>query len=404
MFLRKTLFLTAFIASIFSNSFAADLAEVGAGDGKVVGVNALMSAATDNDIEGVKFFSKSDKALIDQRNLGGATALHLAARQGNFEIVEILIQAGANPNITDNEGWTPLMRAALAGNPQIVKLLISNGADVTKRNSIGESVIINAANSKCFECLSAIFENSGFAERMEDKLLKQQLSDAFTISRNREDKKSQDLLETYLNSVIKGDDVVIPTVVPATAVMDNKGKKLFKFVPEDSAKVSEKPWPDVAKTLANTKPIKRYIYNPMKDESGTEDKEIFSLKEAGDEVKPTIIHKPKHKGPTYKFKPKEDKMVAKPVLPAAPIPAPKETIVKDVPAPIPAPKKLPEKVVAPIVKNDVVAKPQEAVKQPELKSAIIPPAKPVANIQAQAVEQKIDDNKMKPKFVIGVSK
>lgn len=390
MLLRKILFLTAFIVSTFSNSFAAtDLGE--GDDSKMAGVSALMSAAMDNDIEGVRFFSKSDKALIDKRNLGGATALHLAARQGNFEIVDVLVKGGANLDITDNEGWTPLMRAALAGNAPIVKLLVNNGADATKRNSIGESVIINSASSQCFECLNLVLEGSNFADRMEDETLKQQLSEAFAISRNREDSKSRDLLESYLNSLLKGEEI-IPTLVTTRVASDDKGKK-FKLI-EDSA---------VAAVLTGSKKspfAKRYIYSPTKDENNIFDKEVFSLKEPKDKLKSTTITpKAKLKGAGYKFKRSKDENVAikSTALSVAPISASRETIVKDIPAPAKPVEKAVTPTVKPVVENDVVAKPQT-----ELKSSIIPQVKPVANVEAKkVVEQKIDDKKVKPRFVIG---
>ena len=43
----------------------------------------------------------------------GETALHLASRFGNSNIVKLLINAGADVNITDEDGSTPLINAAV---------------------------------------------------------------------------------------------------------------------------------------------------------------------------------------------------------------------------------------------------------------------------------------------------
>jgi ankyrin repeat protein len=66
------------------------------------------------------------------------TPLHMAARQGNYELVKCLAtEFGANVNSTDCNGWTPLGHIAVIGDPSkynIAQLLISLGADVDFSN------------------------------------------------------------------------------------------------------------------------------------------------------------------------------------------------------------------------------------------------------------------------------
>lgn len=172
-------------------------------NGQIAGINALMSAVTSNDVDGVRFFSKAGAALINQKNFGGATSLHIAAREKNSEIAKILIDNGADVNAVDNEGWTPLMRAALSGSSAIVNLLLDKNAKASAINSIGESAIIHATSSDCTDCLSVMFEKFNFMNAMEVSALKSQLTDAFVIARNRENQVAQALLESYLDRVIK---------------------------------------------------------------------------------------------------------------------------------------------------------------------------------------------------------
>ena len=171
--------------------------------GDLAGVSSLMLAVSSNDVEGVKFFSRAGGFLINQKNVGGATALHIAARNGNIDIIIILLANGADVNIADNEGWTPLMRAAINGNAKIVEALLGKGANVALLNSNRESVLTHAALSDCFDCLNIIFTKSDLIKTMDTKLLKEQLIDSFIIARNRENKATQNLLEGYLDRVTK---------------------------------------------------------------------------------------------------------------------------------------------------------------------------------------------------------
>lgn len=58
------------------------------------------------------------------------TPLHSAvADGGNTAIAKMLIAAGADVNVTQRHGWTPLHGAAASGAVEIVRLLLARGAD-----------------------------------------------------------------------------------------------------------------------------------------------------------------------------------------------------------------------------------------------------------------------------------
>jgi hypothetical protein len=60
-----------------------------------------------------------------------------AARDGSLVRLRALISAGADMNVKDVEGWTPLMVAALKGHAKIVVLLLSHGAHIDAKNNSG---------------------------------------------------------------------------------------------------------------------------------------------------------------------------------------------------------------------------------------------------------------------------
>lgn len=90
----------------------------------------LRTAAYHNDLTAVE-------KLIDEGvdlnvwDKWGRTALSLAAGQGNFEVVELLLRRGAwvNPHEDYDTYQTPLYAAAESGHLDIVNLLISEGAN-----------------------------------------------------------------------------------------------------------------------------------------------------------------------------------------------------------------------------------------------------------------------------------
>ena len=81
---------------------------------------ALLDAITKGDVEAVK---QQLAAGADVKAARGWAPLHNAANADHKEIVELLINNGADVNATHNGGGTPLHRAAREGHKQIVELL-----------------------------------------------------------------------------------------------------------------------------------------------------------------------------------------------------------------------------------------------------------------------------------------
>ena len=95
----------------------------------------LLKAAKKGDIAVVKKCMnkvENSSLLIEQaRGKAGKTALHLAAKSGHLEIIQLLLERGADINTRDRKGKTALHLAAKSGHLDITKLLLERGADAS---------------------------------------------------------------------------------------------------------------------------------------------------------------------------------------------------------------------------------------------------------------------------------
>jgi ankyrin repeat protein len=80
------------------------------------------------------------KSSIDAKDSHGKSAVYLAIYYRYNDLLKILLNAGANPNIQNNLGWTPLMQARFQRNYQAIDMLLSAKADTNIKNFNHESV------------------------------------------------------------------------------------------------------------------------------------------------------------------------------------------------------------------------------------------------------------------------
>ena len=76
------------------------------------------------------------------------TPLMLVAYSGRAPAVTALINAGADVNAQDDDGWTALVHAASGGHAQVVSLLLMAGADPNIRTRDGRSVLAESRARK----------------------------------------------------------------------------------------------------------------------------------------------------------------------------------------------------------------------------------------------------------------
>jgi uncharacterized protein len=78
----------------------------------------------------------------------GETALHIVTARRDITWMNFIAAKGANVNVKDGHGVTPLVLAANIGFSEGVELLISRGARLDESNSAGETPLISAVHRK----------------------------------------------------------------------------------------------------------------------------------------------------------------------------------------------------------------------------------------------------------------
>lgn len=91
----------------------------------------------------------ADSSAVNLRDEKGFTPLHYAAGNGAPELMQILLQAGADANAQNNTmAQTPLHWAARTGSSEAVLMLIAAGVDLAARDAIDRPVIFFAARNE----------------------------------------------------------------------------------------------------------------------------------------------------------------------------------------------------------------------------------------------------------------
>jgi len=87
------------------------------------------------------------------KDLDGRTPLHIAAEQSRADLVELLLRHGADPNARDADGETPLHKAVSVSDVALVELLLRHGADPNARCKEGRTPLHRAGRVELVELL-----------------------------------------------------------------------------------------------------------------------------------------------------------------------------------------------------------------------------------------------------------
>jgi ankyrin repeat protein len=119
-------------------------ADVNAAQGD--GMTALHWAAMNGDVELAQMLIFAGANVKATTRLGSYTPLYLASQQGHGKVIQALIKAGGDIKAGTPNGTTPLMVAAASGEVDAVRVLLENGADVNAKDGVrGQTAVIYAA-------------------------------------------------------------------------------------------------------------------------------------------------------------------------------------------------------------------------------------------------------------------
>lgn len=127
----------------------------------------FLKAVEDRDgEEASKFLNRPGTVIINTRDIStGRAALHIVVERKDSTWLAFLLQKGANPNIRDKEGLTPLMLATNLRFVDGVKILLAKNADVDDTNKQGETALIRAVQLRDSELVRLFLENGANPDR-----------------------------------------------------------------------------------------------------------------------------------------------------------------------------------------------------------------------------------------------
>ena len=121
----------------------------------------IHKAATEGNLESVKYLIEAEEGFLETYNEEGCTPLQVAAWNGRLNVVEYLIRVHhQNVELKDKYGRTPLHLACWSGQKKVVEYLVSDecNADVNANNGLGWKPIHFAACKNKLDIVKFLIE------------------------------------------------------------------------------------------------------------------------------------------------------------------------------------------------------------------------------------------------------
>jgi ankyrin repeat protein len=120
----------------------------------------LVKAVSENDLTTVKTLAFTSPNINSIQTQSGLSLLAEAVSNGNREIVNVLLMAGANVNARTRGGRTALMFVSDKTSVELVRDLLTYGANVNARDDFGDNATIVAAEASTVAVLKELI-NAG---------------------------------------------------------------------------------------------------------------------------------------------------------------------------------------------------------------------------------------------------
>lgn len=120
----------------------------------------FLKAVRDQDVLKAKeLFDKPGSTVVNTKDYSsGETALHIVVKRRDVPWINFLAKAGANPELRDEQGRTPLILASQLAFADGVRVLLYHGADPNGTNSRGETPLIFAVQTRDPDTVRALIE------------------------------------------------------------------------------------------------------------------------------------------------------------------------------------------------------------------------------------------------------
>lgn len=119
--------------------------------------------------EATALLDQPGSTIVNARDIGtGETALHAVVQRRDLTWVRFLLQRGANPNIADRSGVTPLQIAARLGFIDGVERLIDGGAEIDVADQTGETPLMGAVHRRDVPMIELLIKKGANIDRSDN--------------------------------------------------------------------------------------------------------------------------------------------------------------------------------------------------------------------------------------------
>jgi uncharacterized protein len=136
----------------------------------------FIKAVKERDVnKAIELADKPGTTVVNTRDEGtGEAGIHMVTRRGDLGWLGLLYQKGANLNLKDREGNTPLILATISRWSEGVGTLIRLKAQVNVQNRLGETAVLKAVQARDLALVKALIDaganpdladNSGISAR-----------------------------------------------------------------------------------------------------------------------------------------------------------------------------------------------------------------------------------------------
>ena len=112
----------------------------------------LHKAARDGNLKNIQKLIEKGVDINERTTSGNSTALHFAVNNDRTEIVKELLNNGADPNIKDIRGRTPIF----SSNYDIMKILLDRGSELDVKDILGYNLLLRIIDSNRSEKVEMI--------------------------------------------------------------------------------------------------------------------------------------------------------------------------------------------------------------------------------------------------------